>query len=286
VTTPLPPLGLLLDVDGPIASPVTRSIALPGITRDLVTLANLGVPIVFNTGRSDAFIRDEVVKPMLAAGLAPEARVYGICEKGAVWFGATMALFDGISVDESLVLPAPLLTALRELVESEFSDTMFWDTTKYAMASVEQRTDVAHADFLSRQPLFDDAAFSLVERHGLGVVHLDRRSGAEISVRIDSTIISTDVESVALGKDLGARRALELLGESGGIPTLWRTVGDSRSDYAMADYLHGAGFEVAHVDVRPADGVPEKPYRVVVEGDLIHDEAGAAFLAHWVRKLA
>ena len=50
----------------------------------------------------------------------------------------------------------------------------------------------------------------------------------------------------------------------------------------MADWLHEQGYSVAHVDVRPADGVPDKPYPVLTAGDLIHDEAGAAFLARWV----
>jgi hypothetical protein len=53
----------------------------------------------------------------------------------------------------------------------------------------------------------------------------------------------------------------------------------------MADHLHAEGFDVAHVDVRPADGILERPYRVITQGDLIHDEAGAAFLRHWVRTL-
>jgi hypothetical protein len=53
----------------------------------------------------------------------------------------------------------------------------------------------------------------------------------------------------------------------------------------MADHLFSAGFEVAHVDVRPADGILKRPYPVLVEGELIHDEAGAAFLSHWVEKL-
>ena len=35
--------------------------------------------------------------------------------------------------------------------------------------------------------------------------------------------------------------------------TTCSTVGDSRSDYGMADHLHENGFDVAHVDVRPAD---------------------------------
>jgi hypothetical protein len=282
----VPPLGLLLDVDGPIASPVTRTIAIDSITRDLVTLANLGIPVVFNTGRSDAFLRDVVVKPMLAAGLSPTARVFGICEKGAVWFGVTMSLFTGIEVDESVLLPQEIIDELHALLDARYADTTFWDGTKRAMVSVEQRVEVESSVYHEAQARFDDEAFDLLAAHGVGVVLGERRSGTTIGYRIDPTIISTDIEAVSLGKDLGARRAIELLKESGELPVLWRTVGDSRTDYAMADYLHENGFEVAHVDVRPADGIPEKPYPVITEGDLIHDEAGAAFLAHWVRTLA
>jgi hypothetical protein len=42
------------------------------------------------------------------------------------------------------------------------------------------------------------------------------------------------------------------------------------------------------VDVRPADGIPVKPYEVLTAADLglaedvIHDDAGAAFLHHWL----
>jgi hypothetical protein len=38
--------------------------------------------------------------------------------------------------------------------------------------------------------------------------------------------------------------------------------------------------------VRPADGVPEKPYPVLTADELIHDEAGAAFLSRWVDMVA
>ncbi|MCU1634977.1 MAG: hypothetical protein JWQ68_216, partial [Cryobacterium sp.] len=80
------PLGLLLDVDGPIASPVTRTIATPSIITDLVTLAAAHVPIAFITGRSAAFIREQVVGQLVASGLPDDVRMYGVCEKGAVWF--------------------------------------------------------------------------------------------------------------------------------------------------------------------------------------------------------
>ncbi len=81
--TNIPPLGLLLDVDGPIASPVSRTIAIPSIIEDLVTLCGLGVPIAFVTGRSESFIREQVVQPLLAAGLGPVlfggGRMFGVC---------------------------------------------------------------------------------------------------------------------------------------------------------------------------------------------------------------
>ncbi|MFP7833374.1 hypothetical protein [Marisediminicola sp. LYQ134] len=278
-----PPLGLLLDVDGPIASPVSRSIGIDSITRDLVTLAGRGIPVVFNTGRTDAFLRDEVIKPLLAAGLAADARVYGVCEKGAVWFGATMTNFAGIQVDDSLTLQADAVAALRTVHES-FTDWMFWDDGKRSMVSLEQRTDVDSAAFLPERDRFCADAYEALDALGIGVEWLGRRNAAEPTVRIDPTIISIDVEAVGVGKDLGAERALELLAASGEIPRVWRTVGDSRTDYAMADYLHAEGFEVAHVDVRPADGVPEKDYPIQTMGDLVNDDAGAAFLAECVER--
>jgi hypothetical protein len=289
----VPALGLLFDVDGPIASPVSRSIAIPSIVDDLVLLAASGVPIAFITGRSDAFIRDEVITPLLAAGLADAlategARMFGVFEKGAAWTPVTESGLGEVVVDESVALPAAVVDDIRRLVASDFSDTMFFDETKRAMISVEQRTDVSHESYLAAQGPFNEASFAAVAGHGLGVRYGDRESpdaSGAVPFRLDPTIISTDIESVLLDKDRGAERALEYFAASGPLPRLWRSVGDSRSDYLMADHLHSAGYEVAHVDVRPSDGILDRPYTIITEGDLIHDEAGAAFLDHWVRTL-
>ncbi|MBT1636881.1 MULTISPECIES: hypothetical protein [Clavibacter] len=286
VTTTPAPLGLLLDVDGPIASPITRTLAIPSIATDLVELAAAGVPIVFNTGRSDAFIREQVVGPLLAAGLPEGARVHAVCEKGASWFSITPAGAGEVHVDRSLALPEAYMRDMERLVAERFADWMFFDATKHAMVSLEQLTSVSSADYLAVQPDLDARAVEMLTAHGLGSV----LEGVEVpdaegrvQVRVDPTIISTDIESIRLGKDLGAARALELLADSGPLPLRWRTVGDSRTDYAMAGWLHEHGHEVAHVDVRPADGIPATPYPVLTAGDLVHDHAGAAFLAHWVR---
>lgn len=289
-----PPLALLLDVDGPVASPLTRTVQ-PGIIADLLALAAAGIPVIFNTGRSDAFIREQVMGPMIAAGMPEGLTIHAICEKGAVWFSYTAAGAGAVHVDRELAIPQAFGDDVRRLVAEDYSAHMFYDETKRAMVSVEQHVAVANSDYREEQALFDADAMALMGRHGLGVVRLDHHapnSDDQIDYRVDPTIISTDIESVRLGKDLGASRAVELLAAQGITPQAWRTVGDSRTDYAMADWLHHNDHPVKHVDVRPADGVPVKPYGILTAADLglgdevIHDDAGAAFLRHWRAAMA
>ncbi|MCU1531478.1 MAG: hypothetical protein JWO49_1049 [Arthrobacter sp.] len=289
-----PPLALLLDVDGPVASPVTRDVQ-PGIIADMLALACAGVPVVFNTGRSEAFIREQVMEPMIAAGIPAGTVFHAVCEKGAVWFSYDSAGPGPVHVDRELAMPRAFGDDVRRLVAEDYSTHMFFDETKRAMVSVEQHIAVANADYRAEQELFDADAMKLMAKHGLGVARLDHHapnSDDQIDYRVDPTIISTDIESVRLGKDLGASRAVELLAAQGITPQAWRTVGDSRTDYAMADWLHHNDHAVKHVDVRPSDGVPVKPYEVLTAADLgmgsdvIHDDAGAAFLRHWRDALA
>ena len=293
MTAPAPDLGLLLDVDGPIASPITRTIAVPSIISDLVALVAAGVPIAFITGRSGDFIRDQVITPLREAGLddalsGTGARMYGVFEKGGAWAPIGAGGMGEVVVDESVAFSAAAIDGVRELVARDFADTMFFDETKRAMISVEQRTDVDADAYQAAQGPFQDAAFELLTGLGLGLRYGERReadAAGEVPFRIDPTIISTDIESVLLDKDRGAQLALRSFAARGPLPRTWRTVGDSRSDYKMADQLHADGYDVAHVDVRPGDGVLERPYEIVTMGSLIHDEAGAALLTHWRRRL-
>ncbi|MBG6183395.1 hydroxymethylpyrimidine pyrophosphatase-like HAD family hydrolase [Arthrobacter sp. CAN_A214] len=280
-------LGLLLDVDGPIASPVTRTVP-PAIIRDLLTLAAAGWPVVFNTGRSDEFIRKQVLAPMLAAGIPDGVRFFAICEKGAAWFSFGNEGAGEVLVDLDLALPMSFGDDIRDIVEEKYSHLMFFDETKRAMVSVEQSLDASSADYLLGQAAFDADALEILHSHDMGarrIARVEPDSSGNIEYRIDPTIISTDIESVRVGKDLGAERALKLLAPLTEIPVQWRTVGDSRTDYAMADYLHEHGYDVAHVDVRPADGVPPTPYPVLTEHGLTNEAAGAAFLARCVASI-
>jgi hypothetical protein len=287
-------LGLLLDVDGPIASPETRTIRIPSILDDLVTLTAAGVPVAFITGRSDEFVRENVIAPLLGRGLAnalrvPGARMYGVFEKGGTWAEVTPAGLGELEIDEAVALPEAFGRDIRELVEQHHADEMFYDETKRAMVSVEQRTSFPAERYPAAQVRFEEAAFAVAVRHGLGIRYREREvpdAAGRVPFRIDPTIISTDIESVTLDKDTGARRALAAFAAAGALPRAWRSVGDSRSDYKMADALHEDGYDVVHVDVRPADGILDKPYAVHTEPGLIHDEAGAALLRSFASALA
>ncbi|WP_225733196.1 hypothetical protein [Pseudoclavibacter sp. CFCC 13796] len=284
------PFGLLLDVDGPIASPVTRTVRLPEIADSLVTLAEAGVPISFNTGRSTAFVSRQIVPALASAGLAADAtRLAVVGEKGGVWAQLTAAGLNDEQIDVDMRVPREVVDFGRETAAEKFADTMFFDDTKRTMMTLEMIAGSDHAAFLSaRDALVRD------------LIELRARLGA-VQLRIDPTVISCDVEVSHSGKALGARRSLELLGEHSALPKRWFTVGDSRSDYTMADWLHAQGYDVTHVDVQPgspsspgaaADGTLHKPYEVTTIADplapgqlLTDDDAGAALLRRCVALL-
>ena len=82
---------------------------------------------------------------------------------------------------------------------ANFDDHMFFDETKRAMVSVEQYIDAANHDYRRAHEQFDLAAMDAMVRRGLGVERLEVSqpdANAEISYRVDPTIISTDIESV------------------------------------------------------------------------------------------
>jgi len=271
---PTAPFGLLLDVDGPIASPIARRIAIDTITRDLLTLASAGIPIAFITGRSDAFMREQVVAPLVAGGLDAGAHVFGVFEKGGCWAPVTPHGLGPLEIDTVVAVPDAVRAAVEGLAREQYADTMFVDEGKHVMISIEQRTDVASAVYQDAQRRFDDEVDALLVSLAVGQ-----------GFSIDPTIISTDVESVLLDKDRGAARALEWFAAQGVTAPRWYSAGDSRSDYLMADHVHADGLDAVHVDVRPSDGMLERDYPVVTMGELIHDEAGAAFLRERVAAL-
>ena len=282
-----PPLGLLLDVDGPVSSPVTRTVA-PALLDDLAALLAAGVPVVLNTGRAVDFVQDRILGPLAAGGLPPAARLHAICEKGGVWTTACPDGAGAVHTDPALRVPDVCRRLLEHLVATSYGDAMFVDRSKRVMATAEARTDLPNEVYRERQSAFDAELLAGMRSAGLGVrLRGDRHPDADGRTpwRIDPSVIATDVESDASGKALGARRALALLAADGPLPRVWHTVGDSRSDYAMADHLHARGDQVTHVDVGPRPPLT-RPYRVLTLPGLVHEAAGGAHVKNLVARLS
>ena len=283
-----PPLGLLLDVDGPVSSPETRTVA-PELLADLRALLAVGVPVVLNTGRAADFVDEQVFRPLAAAGLPPGARLHAVCEKGGSWTSAGPDGAGEVHTDPALRVPDIARDLVTALVDGAYGDAMFVDCTKRIMATVEARTDVPHAVYLERQRGFDADLLAGLTGRGLGLRYHDRElpdADGRMPWRIDPSVIATDVESSSSGKALGARRALQLLAADGPIPRAWHTVGDSRGDYAMAAHLHDLGHEVTHVEVGPLAPLEGTPYSVVTVPGLVHEAAGGAHLKSLADTLA
>ena len=289
------PIGLLLDVDGPVASTETRTVP-EGIIAALVRLGGRGVPVGFNTGRSANFLLHSVIAPLRTAGLRADAPFHAVCEKGAVWFPFSAVpagplpevTVDGpapdwVRTDPAMALAADVRDAIWEHNAARAGDLQFVDRTKLAMVSLEKAVGADQAEY---EAVRDDVA--------AGIEALLAERGLAEDVRVDPTVISVDVEHRSSGKDLGVERCRELLAEAGTpVPGRWFTAGDSRTDYAMADRLHALGLAVEHLDVRPADGVPATPYPVLTAADLagrgvgraedVHERAGESLL-RWVER--
>jgi hydroxymethylpyrimidine pyrophosphatase-like HAD family hydrolase len=277
-----PPFALLADIDGPISNPDAKSIVNPRILPALVDLLKVGVPVVFNTGRSSDFVEQNVFVPLRKHQPTNLHLVHGVCEKGAVWLSLEDDGTQWHFVDEEISVPSELHEPVRKLVEERFAETMFFDDTKETMISVERRPDVDHSTYHDAQPAFlaDLEAICRNAGHAVTKPGPDARNGKARLV-IDASIISVDLESVMVGKDLGASRAFALLHDSR--PQQWRTIGDSSIDYDMADWLHTRGEAVTHVDVGPKREKKARPYEVLIANDGIHDEAGGAYV-EWLAR--
>lgn len=270
--------GLLLDVDGPLASTVTRTLRLPAIADHLAAIANAGCPVVFNTGRSDAFMIEHLVPDLIRAGLAMGTPLWCIGEKGATWFAIEDHEPTAVNVEDAIVVPSSVRAACREVSEAH-EEIVFLDESKRTMVSLEQRVTVDNATFLAHRSEINNQLESAIAAKG---------EAQRIHTMLTS--IAIDVEHREAGKALGARRAVELVGQRMDVPQQWYTVGDSSSDHDMADWLHHSGYNVVHLDVDRDPKQSAGAYRVIQEvPSMAHghaeDDITASYLARWRSQL-
>lgn len=230
----------LFDVDGVITNPEQKRITEPRIFDEIVKRLTNGEPVALVTGRSIDFMRQRVIEPLIERtenlGLLQNFLAMG--EKGGVWITYGQEGEPQEHIDENISVPQSLQDEVRKLIESEFSDLMFYDESKKTMISTEMIDGSNLEEYHARQKILDQKLEELIRKHRL-----------EDKLEVDPTTIALDIQNKHVGKDFAARRVLAWLKEKGVKPTQVITIGDSKSDVPMAQEIYDQGLPVMFIFV-------------------------------------
>ncbi len=218
----------IFDVDGVITNPREKRVTERGLVRALAERLDCGEIVTLNTGRSLSWMTDRVTKPIEQAVLAREklSNFIAIGEKGGTWL--TYDNGERVNhIDESIKVPENLKKKIRELIELEFSDSMFFDESKMTMISTEMLDGYSIPAYRNRQKELIRRMHEILEK--------PKYQGRKL--QIDPTTIAADIQNTHVGKHLGARRIVDWLKEKGVKPKKVIAIGDSQSDTEMAEEL-------------------------------------------------
>lgn len=228
----------LFDVDGVLTDPVEKQVTEPELFSVLISLLRHGDLVGLNTGRSTEWMLDRIISPLLAKTEPKNlfSDVIAVGEKGGTW-----VTFDEQGVlnhdkNQAMIVPQELQDQIKQLVQEKYKDSMFFDSTKETMISVEMHDKFDLSEYHVRQKEFVKEVETIFSQ----TQHGER-------YKIDPSTISTDIEEKHAGKALGVDRLLTLLSDKGINPSKFVTFGDSFSDFAMADELGKRGKEVTFV---------------------------------------
>ena len=208
-----------------------------------------------NTGRSIAWMVERFIDPLIERikDKTILQNFVAIGEKGGTWilFDRQGNMKQGKMAE--LVIPDEVIEEAKKLVDQTYNDSMFFDSTKETMLSIEMHDGFDLKTFHQRQKTLVEDLAQLLHQKGLSNKY-----------NIDPTTIATDVESPFVGKALGAERFLQFLRDNDIDPVEFEAYGDSKSDFEMADELHRRGKHVKMIYVgdRAKLGAFDKEYPI------------------------
>lgn len=250
----------VFDLDGVITNPANSQVN-EDVVRAMHRLLVAGSYLAVNTGRSFEWVEQNLLRRLPNDGDSQIFdRFIAVCEKG----GEMVALQDGQwSVSSSeFALPHETYESTRATFDQnkEQLSSMFWDSTKRTMATIE------------KLPSADLDTFH-VEQHLLVTMLSASLSGHEF--KIDPTTIATDVESPLAGKHAGAQLIYEWIRSfTDTVECSFISFGDSVSDYDMARYFAAQGAKSTFVYVgKPTDKIAHDD-RVIFTPTTAHYDAG------------
>lgn len=232
---------LIMDVDGVITNPQEKRITEPEILDQIAKRLEKGEPVALNTGRSVEWMKNRILNPL--AQIVKDKKMLinflAVAEKGGAWaeFDEEGNIIE--SKDDSISVPDNLKEEIRNIVNIQYSDTMFFDESKLTMISTEMKDGHPLEDYREKQRTLVSQLKTLLANKGL-----------EDNLKIDPTTIAIDIENKHVGKHFAVKRIIEWLKNKGISPKRYIAFGDTfKSDIPMAEEIHSQGLLVEFVYV-------------------------------------
>lgn len=230
---------LILDVDG-VISDLKDKKAKPEVLQHIANELKSGKPVALNTGRSTEWVLERTLQSFVND---PETRKYLknliiVGEKGGTWMDFDENGRPQDHIDESISIPQDLQDDVRDLVNSKYSGSTFFDSTKRTMISTEMRDGYDMASYDEDQKLLAPQVGELIRKYGL-----------ENVLVAEPNPIAYDIQNIEVGKHLGVKRILNWLKDKSTKIVRFTTIGDSQGDIKMAQELNKNNLKVKHVHV-------------------------------------
>lgn len=217
----------IFDVDGVLTDPIQKQITRPELLTLLVKILAEDNTVALNTGRSLSWVVARIIIPLerIISDKSFFKNVIIVGEKG----NTLLTYHNGKWENQTLIprISATLETHIKQITESEFAQSMFFDPDKTTMISVEMKDGFDNDAYSKQQIILHEK----IERL------LRKPEYKNLKLRIDPSQISLDVQPQDAGKHLGAVRIEKWLQENQYKPEKVIMFGDSPSDIEMAEEL-------------------------------------------------
>lgn len=225
-----PKICWILDVDGVITDPKEKKVTHPQILDRIADKINNGEPVALNTGRSFSWLIEKRIISDISERVEDKNNLenfFVVGEKGGTWLSFDRNGTMQHHRDDSISVPESLQEQVRELVETKYSQSMFYDKSKQTMVSTEMLDGYEIEKYKKDQTKLSGELDKILHENNL----TDK-------LKLDQTIISIDIEDNHVGKGFAIDRILKWLKERKIKPKHFIAIGDSRHDIGMAEKLH------------------------------------------------
>lgn len=227
----------LFDVDGVIANPQSKKVDAQ-IINEIEKILHKGEPVAIVTGRSINWLRERLFSSLMSKVDAISLDKLFVSGE----FGGVSVKFrngkETEEVDSQLCLPQNVIDKAK-IITKDFSETIFFDSTKRTMVSVEM-----HDGYKNMQGFKEDQ-----KKISAKFKEIIEDAGIEENFEVHDDTIATNIRNKRANKGNSAFQVLEWLKSNNFNPSEFICFGDSVSDLEMGQEIHDKGYKIKFVFV-------------------------------------